>query len=100
MMVLLEDGAARGLAAAADQRDRQVLRVVVAAVHAAREGDHGVLEQVAVALLHGGELARELSGLLRVPPADGGEAVVGVARVLQAVIAADRVVALFGPGFA
>ena len=32
-------------------------------------------------------LPRELRRLLRVPPADGGEAVVAVARVLQAVVA-------------
>src|SRR5687767_14116202 len=93
--VHVEHAAAAGLAAASEQRDRQIPGVVVASVHAAGEHDHAVVEQAAsLAFLDRRELARELRSLLRVPVADRGKAIVAVAGVLQPVIARDTTGAL------
>ena len=65
--------------AAADQRDRQLVPLVIPAVHAGAQEDDAVVEHAdAGRLLDGVELAAEVCHLADVPPGDGGEDVAAV----------------------
>ena len=94
--VELEHGAACGLAAAADQRERERRRASWLPPFMPLQNTITVLSSMLLASpsVDRGELAGELGRPLRVPPADRGEAVVAVACVLQAVVAADLGVGL------